>query len=126
MTITFSIDPERRRIETRITGALFDADPVHYLEALLDHPAYESGLSTLVLCEDVSVGAISNEGVARIASFARNADTRFKPPRVAVVASQPVVFGLVRMYQMLRNPPYDFRVFREEPEARAWLDAPTG
>jgi hypothetical protein len=32
-----------------------------------------------------------------------------------------VVFGLARMYQFYRKPPYRFWVFRYESEARHWL-----
>ena len=41
---------------------------------------------------------------------------------VAIVAPQPAVFGIARMYQLLRDPPYEVRVFRELAKAEAWLD----
>jgi len=40
---------------------------------------------------------------------------------VAVVAAHPVVFGLVRMFELSRRPSYRLSAFRTRFEAVAWL-----
>lgn len=122
VSIEFSIDSERGLVCTRISGALLDSDPAAYLSSVLEHPDYRVGMAGLVRCEQVQLGAFSTQGVRRLVEFSRQAEQRLAVSRVAVVASQPAVFGLARMYQLLRSPPYEFAVFRDAVEARRWLD----
>ncbi|NNL65915.1 MAG: hypothetical protein HKP30_06720 [Myxococcales bacterium] len=122
MPIHFSIDEAAACVHAQVTGPLQEADPIHFIETLLDHPAYRPGLSVRVDCDALSVRDFTSVAVGRLAAFTRKVQGRFKLSRVAVVARQPVVFGLVRMYEMLREPPHEFRVFREHAEADAWLE----
>ena len=121
MPITFSIEPSTMTICTTVTGPLLDADPVHYLSDVLSHPSYRPGSCVLVVCKNVEVGSFSTTAVRRLAEFTRKAEQELASPRVAIVAHQPVVYGLARMYQLLRDPPYELQVFREPLEAKAWL-----
>ena len=57
---------------------------------------------------------------------AANVDTEIGPgAKLALVAPQDELFGLGRMYQMLRDSsPVEVRVFRERSEAEEWLGLP--
>ena len=45
------------------------------------------------------------------------------PARVAFLASDALAFGLLRMFEAYRDQEgYETRVFRDETEARRWLD----
>lgn len=121
MPITFSIEPSMKTVYTTVTGRLFDEDPIRYLTDVLAHPAYRPGSSALVICKQVELGSFSVQAVRRFAEFTREASQELKDSRVAVVAHQPAVYGLVRMYHLLREPEYEFRVFRQLSEAETWL-----
>lgn len=121
MPITFSIDPSKKIIFTMVTGPLLDSDPVRYLSAVLKHPAYRPGFSALVACKNVEIGSFSTSSIRRLGMFTRDAEQELRDSRVALVAHQPVVYGLARMYQLVRDPPYEFQVFRELSAAEAWL-----
>jgi hypothetical protein len=121
MPITFVIDPSKRAVYTTVTGALLEADPIQYLSDLLTHPDYTPGLSALVVCREVEAGQYSAAAVRRLARFTRDAESQLAGSRVAIVADQPLVYGLARMYQLLREAPYQLQVFRERAQAEAWL-----
>jgi hypothetical protein len=125
MPITFSIEASERTMYTTVTGPLLDADPVRYLSDVLRHPAYCPGLSALVVCKNVEAGGLSTSALRRCVAFTREMEQAFGDARVAVVADQPVVYGLARMYQLLRSPPYELQVFRERSGAEAWLAGST-
>ncbi|MDJ0788480.1 MAG: hypothetical protein QNK05_16865 [Myxococcota bacterium] len=126
MPISFTIDRSARRIRTRIEGAIFDSDPVEYLRELLAHPDYRPGMSGLVECRDVHLGSVSTPAIRRLADFSRESESLLKNSCVAIVAPQRAVFGVVRMYQFLRDPPYDLSVFRDLASAEEWLDEVAG
>lgn len=123
MPVSFSVEPRERRVYTVVTGPLFDADLIRNLSEVLEHPAYRPGFSTLVICRDVELGSFSNQALRRFVEFTRRAQDQLKGSRVAVVAPQPAVYGIGRMFQLLRNPSNPFAVFHERAEAEAWLAA---
>ncbi len=123
MPISFSIEPSTNTVYTTITGPLLDADPVIYLSEVLEHPDYRPGMSALVVCENVEIGSFSTPAVRLFAEFTRGAEKEFSGSRIAVVAPQLVFYGIVRMYQLLRDPPYQFAAFRELDEAKSWLES---
>jgi hypothetical protein len=94
---------------------------VEYLSRVLEHPAYEPGMSAIVDFSDVELGDFSAGAVRRLADFTRSLEDRLVGNRVAIVAPQPAVFGLARMYGLMRDPPYEVNVVRESSEAEAWL-----
>ncbi len=124
MPIHFTIDAAEDRIDTTVTGPLLDADPIDYLTEVLEHPDYRPGMSVLVVCRDVRLGRFSTEAIRQLAHFTRAAERHLGDCRIALVAAQPAIFGLARMYQMRRSPRYALEVFRDEAEARDWLAKP--
>jgi hypothetical protein len=121
MPITFSVEASKKTVLTTVTGPLLDGDLVGYLADLLNHPAYSPGFSALVVCRDVALGSFSAAAVRRFAQFTREAEQQLEDSRVAIVAHQTAVYGIARMYQLLRDPRYELQVFRELSEAEAWL-----
>ncbi len=121
MPITYRIEPSKNTVFTTITGSVFDSDPVEYLSEVLAHPDYRLGSRGLVVCRDVDLGGFSTEAIRRLVDFTRRSERDFEGSRIAVVAEQPAVYGLVRMYALLRDAPYELRVFREIAQAETWL-----
>jgi hypothetical protein len=105
MPISYRIDETRRRIYTRAEGV------VTYAE-LRAHMNAEAGATTDVTPEDVRRLAWERQEVAR----------RQPPGPVAVVATDDLFFGMLRMYDMLTERVRPLRVFRHRQEAEQWLD----
>ena len=120
--IEFSIDKAARLVRTELSGPLSEIDLVGYITDVLKHPDYTRGSRVLVRCVDVQAGPFSADAVRRLAEFNRIAERDLVGSRVAVVAAQPAVYGLARMYELLRDPPYAVRVFKDLDKARLWLD----
>ena len=65
---------------------------------------------------------IDRADLRRLAVLARGRDSH--PSRVALLANEDLVFGLMRQHGAFREGPNaEFRVFRCEDEALAWLGA---
>ena len=107
-------------------GVLFiniEGDPtVQDIKKALDKTRDKSGYSNLSRLWDFRKTAFdfSAEELEEIASHASSAD--HDPSRVAILVSQDLSFGVSRMYEVYRkNTLTDVNVFRDEPEAIAWL-----
>ncbi len=121
MPITFSVDHERRRVSTRAEGLLTFADIAAHVDAELQQrdPAFDELFD--------ATGAVAEVTAAEVGSLTlRAAEVLRKRPvgATAIVATQPVVFGLARMYATLCEAlGVRVGVFRTVPDADAWLNA---
>jgi hypothetical protein len=61
--------------------------------------------------------------VRRIVELLRSLSRESKLGRTAILVSTDYAYGLMRMLEMLVEDVCQIRVFREEQEARAWLNA---
>ena len=68
---------------------------------------------------------LSGEELREIAEVGAERDE--EPGRVALLADSDLIYGLGRMYEVIRSSPSaEYRVFRTEPEALAWLTEAQG
>lgn len=105
-----------------ITSVRFSRDPgLEDIKSAIDAVAENSKINELRLW-DLSCVVI-NPGSAQLRQMADYARTRFLlPSRVAIVASDDLVYGLSRIYEIYREEGLvRHRVFRSEEEARTWL-----
>jgi hypothetical protein len=72
--ITYSYEPSDNFALTRVTGSVFDSDPVDHLKSVLAHPSYRPGISALVICQDVDLRRFSTQGIQRLVSFTREVE----------------------------------------------------
>jgi hypothetical protein len=121
MPITFSYDTDKNFVNTLVAGPLADSDPVDHLGSVLAHPAFRPGFSALVLCEQVTLRGFSTRSVESLAKFTREIEPQLLHAKVAVVTTQRPVYGLVRMYQLIRRPAFELALFRDAGVARSWL-----
>lgn len=121
MAIRFEVDVQQNRVNTRIEGAPTATELVEYMNGVLEHPDFRRGMTALVECVDVRLRDLPSSGIHRLADFSRRFEAELGAGAIAVCAPQPVAFGLARMYQLVRDPPYAFAVFRRLEAARAWL-----
>jgi hypothetical protein len=101
-----------------------DADPVDHLQSVLARPEYRPGLTALVLCEDVQLRGFSTRSVGRLVKFTQEVDSQLENARVAIVTTQRPVYGLLRMFQLIRRPSFELALFKEAQTARRWLASP--
>ena len=68
---------------------------------------------------------LSSEELREIAEIGAARDQ--EPGRVAILADSDLIYGLGRMYEVVRSSPSsEYRAFRSESEALSWLTEPEG
>jgi hypothetical protein len=98
-----------------------------YLSEFLDDPRWQPGMDSLVDLRDLDFADLTSVQIRVIV----DAQVRNKVKRgagcAAIVVSQEVAYGLVRMYAAYADQRVSLqpRVFRSYEEAQAWLDEPT-
>jgi hypothetical protein len=124
MGITYVVDHARRRVLTRAEGLLTFADLAAHAEAeIRDRPAsYQELFDATGATTDLTA-----EQVQTMVQRVNQACQKEPAGDVAIVATEPVMFGLARMYSILceqTGPPVE--VFRSVADAERWLDSRRG
>jgi hypothetical protein len=123
--ITYHIDEVAARVTLEFLGTVTDADLMETFHRLYRDPRHRLGMGELTDCRRVERVEITGEGLQRLAeATARLLDGREISWKVAVLvpAESELMFGLSRMYELLREgSPEQVRVFRDAREAEEWL-----
>ena len=121
MPLEYRIEVSLRTVFTTPFGTYTDRDAREHVEDLRNHPNFESDFNQLFDARGVTSVELSGACVREIASIRMFGEGS----RRAFVAGTDVVFGMVRMFEMLRDDALDeIRVFRNIDDARAWLGLP--
>lgn len=124
--ITFSVDSATRTRTARYSGVITEAELLSTYAALMTAPDYDPTLDDLVDLRAVERLEVSPSAMRQLITIVQPIDALAIPTRTAIVAPTDVVFGMSRMYEMLRGDdvPEEIRVFRSLEEATAWLGRP--
>jgi hypothetical protein len=121
MPVKYRIDVPLRTVFTTPFGTYTDQDARQHVEDLRNEPDFESDFNQLFDASGVTSVELSGTCVREIASIRMFGEGS----RRAFVAGTDVVFGMIRMFEMLRDDfPDQIRVFRDIDDARAWLGLP--
>jgi hypothetical protein len=115
----FSLHPDERTgiFHIGAFGKITDAELVDLWDRLSHEPPFVTGWPILSDCSAVTAVLVSSK---LIESFAKSARTRYN--LLAIIAPNPVAFGLSRMYQIFSDPSDKrIHVFSNAHEARVWL-----
>jgi hypothetical protein len=121
MSLSYTIDANRRLIIVRARGVLTETDVSRAREQLRRDPGFDPEFDQLFDARDVEDVALSKEGMARLA------DTSILAPAVrrAFVAVTTLQYGMARMFTAVSEQRHHVtQVFRRLDEAEAWLDRP--
>lgn len=127
MPIQIVVDDERARRISIITGVVGDAELIAAYTALMEDADYDPTLDDLVDTTGVVRVEVTPEGVRRIAQVIARMDSMNPGTRIALVAPGGAAFVMARIYTFYREAqeaPAEHRVFRDLPDAEAWLDEP--
>jgi hypothetical protein len=123
--ITYDIDESAALVTLRFLGTVTDADLMTTFHLLYQDPRHRTGMGELTDLRSVERLEITGDGLQRLAeATSRLLDGREFSWKVAVVvpAASDVMYGLSRMYELLREgSPERVSVFRDVAEAEAWL-----
>lgn len=121
MPISYRVDTSLRLVFSRAWGVVTDGEMLSHSLALRADPRFEPDFKHWLDAGAVTDLQLTSEVVRRLA-----AQTPFGPgSRRAVVASADFVFGMSRMFQLLRDDtPGQLSVFRDPASAHAFLELP--
>jgi len=121
MSVEYHIDRERGVVFTRCGGTLTVADMRDIASQLRADPDFKPDHRQLIDLSQVDGMTASFDAIYRFAVY--NGDPFSGSSRRAVVAPQPVLYGIARMYQGMREDKDrgTFRVYRTLAEAHDWL-----
>lgn len=120
--IRFHVDEPRRTRVAVFEGVVDDAELLGSYGGLVATPDYDPTLDDLVDMRGVERLEVSTEAVRRLVGMFTPLDPEDVSTRLAIVAPRDDVYGMARMYEILRSDaPEQIRVFRHRAEAEAWL-----
>ena len=118
-TSYYEIDKERRLVTSTASGVITLPEIWAHQERLASDPDFDPSFAQLLDITQVSKVKLSSEEIRRAAGRSVLAINT----RLAIVVSSSFVYGLARMFQILRevNGDEGIHVFRERDEALAWV-----
>jgi len=121
-------DPARTTVTIRASGQASAEGFEAYLKELLEHPRWLPGMRILVDFRDLEGGYLRKEEIRRISDLHVPLGERLGNGPCAIVVSDPLHFGLARMWEAYsdRRLFLRIRVFDSMDEARDWLSSGGG
>ena len=118
MPISYSIDPDKRIVRSRIWGAVTNKEVDQHNQQLRNDPLFDPSYDQLADMSDVTKNLVTFDNVQETAR-----DQYFTPgTRRALVCSDDTTFGLCRMYATYAEGLGQVvSVFRDRVEAEVWL-----
>jgi hypothetical protein len=121
MPITFHIDPAKRWLEMKLTGAVSMEESAAAMRELFAHPDYSDDISGIVDCREM-------ENVLNVNELRGLADLQLTRPgpawrsRRAVVVGSPELYGTARLFMMFaEGGAVQFSVFYNMEAAEQWV-----
>jgi hypothetical protein len=118
MPVSYRIDPDAEMVYSDGSGCITDAEILSHQNAVRSDPLFKPHFRQLFDLRAVTSVEISAEMIHQLART-----NPFAPgSRRAAVAADPVVFGLVRMFEMLTDKGLEgVGTFTDMDAARRWL-----
>jgi hypothetical protein len=118
--IQFEFDPAGLTRIAVFSGVVNDAELLGSYGDLIERGEYDPSLNDLVDLRGVERLEVSTAAVRSLAEMFSTGPEG--GTRLALVAAKDDVFGMARMYEILRSDASEqIRVFRHRAEAEAWL-----
>ena len=122
--IDFSFDATLRARVATYTGRVDDRELLETYTALLTAADYDTTLNDLVDLTSIENLEVSSDALRELVRVFQPIDPYLSGRRRAIVAPSDSVYGMARMYEILRSDsPEEIRVFRSLDAARDWLAA---
>ncbi|MEP7074983.1 MAG: hypothetical protein ABI878_04165 [Acidobacteriota bacterium] len=121
MPISFQIDAAVERVYTVATGVITYEDLRLHINA--DVPPKVVGYPEIIDCCNATTDLTADQVRRLAAERKRIALSRSVAGPVAVVATDDLFFGMLRMFDMLTSRVRPLQVFRNTTDAERWLDS---
>jgi hypothetical protein len=117
MPVDYVIDKERRLVTTTASGHLTFAEARDHQSRLLNNQDFDATFNQIIDVTAVTTFDLSTNDIITIA----RRSVFSKTSRRALVASDPVMFGMARMMEAYHGELAQVQVFRDRESALQWL-----
>jgi hypothetical protein len=122
MDTTRFIDTKRGIVYTTVTGELTLKEVHADMEQMAADPLYRPTMPGLVDLRGVT-RLLTTDEISQLAETIRSSPKVVAQTRRALLVGSDLSFGMYRMFESLASGgSVDYRVFRDEAEARAWVE----
>ena len=121
MSITYQPGTEGADFYAVFEGSITPDEITDYFLHMTSEIGSFAGARALLEIRKVTLNGFTFVSISKIARITKAHQHLLNSSRTAVVASQAVAYGFVRMYIAIRNPGYEFEVFRTREDAMVWL-----
>lgn len=122
MPIDYRIDSARGIVFTTATGILTNEELLAHKQRLLTDPAFHGHLVELSDVRSVERLDVTPEGIGQFVQQDARDTRKLERYKLAIVATEAVVFGMARMYQTRTSKHLpNVGIFRSMDEAATWL-----
>ena len=121
MPITYTLDDQDLDILVKITGEVTPQDVIGYMRNLMAEVDHWAGRKALIEIDGLKPKGFRFSSIHALSQQTKLFEPRINGSHTAVVAPSSIAYGLVRMYLMIRNPPYAMSVFNNRHDALEWL-----
>jgi hypothetical protein len=120
MAVGLEIDPSTHILVVRVVGQTTGAEIAQSALGLLENPSYQPSMNVIWDLREMAYEGGIEALVSLAGQVASGAVTEYS--RVALLVSTDHDYGVARLYAARAEPaPVEYRVFRDELEARAWV-----
>jgi len=112
------VEVEPPLVYTTLSGVVTFDDIVQLIAGLRADPQFNPDLNEIVDLSSASDVRLGYPEFKRLEELDPLADTS---KRAFVIPTNPAVYGVTRMYQLIQNEDPSIRIFRTEAEAREWV-----
>ena len=120
MPISYTIDPQKRVVHTRVTGNLSLEDALAHIYNLKTDPLFRPEFSELIDLSGFTGTDMNLEAMKALARGLQGEAFSHHAKR-AVVAPADSAFALSSQYRTMRTDTEHFQVFHSMDEAKDWL-----
>jgi hypothetical protein len=125
MAFSFTIDGDHGVVRFVAENVFSSRDLLESIKQVTAHPDFQPDYDHLVDMRAVSAFQPDTKDI-RIRSQHDRENVRLDTSRIAIVATNNVVFGMARMYEtFMEGADVTVRTFRDMAEAEAWLGLDT-
>lgn len=121
MPITYQRDSEGIDFYVVFEGLITPEDVTNYFVQITGELGSFAERRALLEIRKVTFKHFTFDSISKIAKVTKAHQHLLDASKTAVVASQPVAYGIARMYIAIRDPKYAFEVFRTRADAMPWL-----
>ena len=113
----YSVTSQGPLLEVRVDDGLTKPEILELWDVIERHPRYHEVTAGLVLCGHAIQWNLRTEDIRHLAKEVQ----RLRALPWAIVADDPLSFGMARMFALQTDDERRYRVFENESDARTWL-----